>query len=251
MTNPHIMVATPMYGGQCTGFWHQSVCGLIRACHAHNIGFSQSLVFNESLIQRARNALVHTFLKSKECTHLLFIDADIEFDPMHIIAMIQADKDVLCGIYPKKEINWHTVDRAVRQGVPPGQLKKHTAAFVLNLLDYASEITIPANEPFEILAGGTGCMLIKRPVFETLEYFVPAYTNDVNDLAGNLGTEKISEFFATSIDHESNRLLSEDYHFCFKYREAGGKIHAAPWVKLKHIGTYVFEGGMLEENQDA
>ena len=53
----------------------------------------------------------------------------------------------------------------------------------------------------------------------------------------------IKEFFATSIDKESgNRLLSEDYHFCKIARDIGVKIWAAPWVNLKHCGTYNFEG---------
>jgi len=240
------MLATPMYGGMTTGFFMQSVCQLQSQFAAAKWQLANSFVFNESLITRARNALVHQFLKT-QATHLLFIDADIRFQAEHIMGMVMADVDVVCGIYPKKEINWHTVERAVKMNVPVDDLKKHTASFVLNLLDNANEITVAQNKPFEILAGGTGCMLIKREVLTKMALEVPSYTNDVNDLAGQMGAEKIREFFATSIDKESNRLLSEDYHFCFKWREMGGKIHAAPWVKLSHVGTYIFEGGLLEE----
>ena len=247
---PHVMLATPMYGGMTTGFFMQSVCQLQAQFAAAKWHLSNSFVFNESLITRARNALVHQFLKTP-ATHLLFIDADIRFQAEHIMAMVAADVDVLCGIYPKKEINWHTVERAVKAGVPVDNLKKHTAAFVLNLLNDANEITVAQNMPFEILAGGTGCMLIKREVIAKMAKEVPTYTNDVGDLAGNMGAEKVCEFFATSIDKDSNRLLSEDYHFCFKWREMGGKVHAAPWVKLAHVGTYIFEGGLLEETDNA
>jgi len=243
---PFVMLATPMYGGMTTGFFMQSVCQLQSQFAAAKWQLANSFVFNESLITRARNALVHQFLKT-QATHLLFIDADIRFQAEHIMAMVMADVDVVCGIYPKKEINWHTVERAVKMNVPVDDLKKHTASFVLNLLDNANEITVAQNKPFEILAGGTGCMLIKREVLTKMALEVPSYTNDMNDLAGQMGAEKIREFFATSIDKESNRLLSEDYHFCFKWREMGGKIHAAPWVKLSHVGTYIFEGGLLEE----
>lgn len=243
---PFVMLATPMYGGMTTGFFMQSVCQLQSQFAAAKWQLANSFVFNESLITRARNALVHQFLKT-QATHLLFIDADIRFQAEHIMAMVMADVDVVCGIYPKKEINWHTVERAVKMDVPVDDLKKHTASFVLNLLDNANEITVAQNKPFEILAGGTGCMLIKREVLTKMALEVPSYTNDMNDLAGQMGAEKIREFFATSIDKESNRLLSEDYHFCFKWREMGGKIHAAPWVKLSHVGTYIFEGGLLEE----
>ena len=245
---PFVMLGTPMYGGMTTGFYMQSVCKLQAGFSSLGWNFMSSFVFNESLITRARNSVAHQFLKT-EATHLLFIDADIRFEAEHIAAMVEADVDVLCGIYPKKEINWNMVERAVKSGVPVDQLKKHTASFVLNLLEDAREVTVAQNKPFEIMAGGTGCMLIKRAVFEKMIGLVPSYTNDVGDLAGNIGAELIHEFFSTSIDDASNRLLSEDYHFCFKWREAGGKIHAAPWVKLAHIGTYIFEGGLLEETK--
>ena len=101
---------------------------------------------------------------------------------------------------------------------------------------------MPINEPVEIWNGGTGFMLIKREVLEKLKPIVPWYVNDVTDLAGNIGAEQISQFFTESIEPETKRLLSEDYHFCKTWRDNGGEIYAAPWVGLTHIGTYAFEG---------
>jgi hypothetical protein len=202
-----------------------------------------SFMFNESLITRGRNALVHQFLKT-DCTHLFFIDADIRFNPGDVFPMLDADKDIICGIYPKKEINWHGVFKAVDAGVSPDELKWHTGSFVVNLVGYSGEVTVPVNEPVEIWNGGTGFMIIKREVFEKLADQVPTYTNDVTDLAGNIKADEIKEFFATSIEPGTNRLLSEDYHFCRIWREAGGQVHAAPWAHLAHVGTYVFEGAL-------
>ena len=116
---PHIFVATPMYGGMCTGYFCNSLINMTNVMK--NVGWDMSFssMFNESLIQRGRNALVHQYLKTP-CTHLLFIDADIKFDANDIPLMVQADKDIICGIYPKKEINWHGVEQAVKQGEPCG-----------------------------------------------------------------------------------------------------------------------------------
>jgi hypothetical protein len=242
---PKVFIATPMYGGQCAGYYCQGVLQASQMLGANGIESQYSFMFNESLITRARNGLTHTFLKT-ECTHLLFIDSDIKFDPADIVHMIRADKDIICGIYPKKEINWHTVKQAMQNNVPDDQLKFHTGSFVVNLVDYKGEVTVPVSEPVEIFNGGTGFMLIKRKVFEKLKKKVPSYTNDVGDLSGQLQQkEKIHEYFATSIEPETNRLLSEDYHFCRIWRLAGGKVWAAPWVKLAHIGTYAFEGQLI------
>ena len=239
---PKIFIATPMYGGMCAGFYTQSIIQLLTTCQANGVDADFSFMFNESLITRARNSLTHTFLKT-DCSHLMFIDSDIKFRAEDVIHMIRADKDILCGIYPKKEINWHSVKAAMDRGVPFDQLKSHTGSFVVNLVNYVGEVTVPVGEPVEIFNGGTGFMLIKRSVFDKLGESVPSYSNDVVDLGGKMQqSEPIKEFFTTSIEPGTNRLLSEDYHFCRIWRESGGQVFAAPWCHLSHIGTYAFEG---------
>jgi hypothetical protein len=200
-------------------------------------------MFNESLVQRARNALTLQFLKS-EATHLMFIDADIHFNPHDIVKMVEADKEIICGIYPKKEINWPMVERAVKNGVPADQLKHYTGSFVVNLADQTSSVTVPINEPVEIWNGGTGFMLIKKEVLVKMKENLPSYVNDVKVLSGEV-TDRITEYFACAIEPGVERLLSEDYYFCWKAREHGISIWAAPWVHLGHFGSYLFEGGLL------
>jgi hypothetical protein len=240
-------VGTPMYGGMTTGFYTQSIMMLQNAHIQRGWQMAAGFIFNESLIERARNSLVHTFLKT-DCTHLLFIDADIKFDANQVLAMFEADKDIICGIYPKKEVNWFEVSKAVQRGIPHDQLKHHTGAWVVNLVGYENSVTVPANEPLEIWAGGTGMMLIKREVFEKMAEVVPKYVNDVVDLAGSTNLqEEICQFFTCEIEPETKRLLSEDYTFCRTWRNMGGKIHAAPWMALGHLGSYLFEGQLILE----
>lgn len=237
-----IFVATPMYGGMCTGMYASGVMQLVGACGANNIKMYFSFMMNESLITRARNSMAYDFIKS-DATHMMFIDADINFNPNDIVRMVQADKDIICGLYPKKEINWVEVDAAVKRGVPPQELANHTGAFVVNLPHGQETKQGNINEPMEIANGGTGFMLIKRKVFEDLADKVPSYTNDMYHAIDTVREVKvIKEFFATSIDEESNRLLSEDYHFCKIAREAGFKVYAAPWASFGHTGTYTFSG---------
>ena len=89
-------------------------------------------------------------------------------------------------------------------------------------------------------------MLIKRKVFEALLDKVPSYTNDMYHAVDTVREVKIiKEFFATSID-ASGCLLSEDYHFCELWRNNGGKIHINPFIKLEHVGTYVYGGDLIK-----
>jgi hypothetical protein len=241
---PHVFLCVPMYGGMCTGFFTQSLITATKVLSDNNIDLSVSFLFNESLIQRGRNLLAHQFMQNEAATHLMFIDADIKFNPADIVHMLRADKDIICGIYPKKEINWHTVEQAVKEGVPVDQLKNKTGSMVVNLVGYEGQVTVPANEPLEIWNGGTGFMLIKKEVLVKMKEQLPAYRNDVKVLSGEI-TDWITEYFACAIEPGVQRLLSEDYYFCWKAREMGIKIYAAPWVNLGHFGSYLFEGGLL------
>lgn len=239
-----IYIATPMYGGMTTGFYCQSLIQIPAIAKEKDVPTAFSFMFNESLIQRARNAMTANFMKNESFTHLMFIDADIKFNAQDIFSMLEADKDIICGLYPKKEINWYNVHKAATErNVPYDQLKHQTGSIVVNLVDLAPEVTVPVNEPIEVLAGGTGFMLIKREVFERLKPHVNTYTNDVSQSNGTISPDLIYEYFPVYI--KDGRLLSEDYAFCDLARQHGMKVYGAPWVNLGHFGTYLFEGGLI------
>ena len=241
-----LFVATPMYGGLCNGSYTMGMIQSTQTFATNGILMYFAFTQNESLITRGRNSLTDDFL-STDCTHLMFIDADIGFNPNDILPMIDADKDIICGIYPKKEIDWCRVKEAVEHGVEANELHNHTGSFVVNFAGGARSVDVRRNQPFEIENGGTGFMLIKREVFDGLADKVPEYKNDMYSAVQaedpNYKPRYIKEYFATSIDPDSgNRLLSEDYHFCKLARKNGFTIWAAPWVELMHCGTYNFSG---------
>lgn len=248
MTNNNkIYVATPMYGGMCTAPYALALMNLPPTLYQSGISMGYGYVMNESLITRARNDLAYDFLKS-DSTHLMFIDADIGFNPADIPLMLEADKDIICGIYPKKEINWYAVESAVKKGVAPEKLGSHTGSFVLNFLGAQRSATGDIRQPLEVKDAGTGFMLIKREVFEKLAESVPSYTAPAYTVVTASNPDRIvKEFFTTSIDPDDNQLLSEDYHFCRIARQAGFKIYVAPWPQLTHIGTYAFSGSVRVE----
>ncbi len=79
MSKAHLFICTPMYGGMTTGYYCQSLVNTTAVMRANDIDMSFSCMFNESLIQRGRNALAHGFLNKKEATHLMFIDAELTY----------------------------------------------------------------------------------------------------------------------------------------------------------------------------
>ena len=287
-----LMVATPMYGGQCAGMYTRSVADLSSVCTKYQIPLTYYFLFNESLVTRARNYCVDEFLRSN-CTHLMFIDSDIGFDPSDVIAMLgmsaqNPDYHVLCGPYPKKTIAWEKVVQAVNKGLAkddPNQLEKYVGDFVFNPKSGVERIAI--SEPCEVLEGGTGFMLIQRKVFEEYEkrFAQLKYRPDHVRTKSFDGSREIMAYFDAVIDDKyqnidaeidafvakfpdataeemkvflknkttglaqekySNRYLSEDYMFCYNVQKIGMKVWLCPWMKLKHVGSYIFGGSLAD-----
>jgi hypothetical protein len=75
-----IFLAVPMYAGISHGIFVRSAIELSSQCAQLGIALQIYFLFNESLITRARNYCVDEFMNS-DCTHLMFIDSDIGFNP--------------------------------------------------------------------------------------------------------------------------------------------------------------------------
>ena len=236
----NIMIATPMYGGNCQGIFLKSMLALndILRSSGHRTYFID--LYNESLITRARNTLTEEFLRQTAYTHLLFIDADQGFDPVGVLKMIEEDVGIIGAPVPMKGIDWERVRQAALSGQP--DLSAFTSI-------YNTKITKPEevekfkenpNQKIEVDHVGTGLVLIKREVFETLKEYVGAYRNGQGSLYTIKQGESVYDFWRLEINEWAN-MLSEDYTFCKMWRDLGNKVYLAPYVKTTHVGTYIFK----------
>ena len=246
-----LFIATPMFGGNCTGAYTKSCIDLQKWCDKNDIEIHFYYIFNESLITRARNYCVHKFMQS-DYTHMMFIDGDIHFDYNDVIKMLfmcddGTQLDIITGPYPKKGVSWDNISKAVQQGLVKSntaKLKDFGGLFAFNTVENITEFNL--NNPVEVKEGGTGFMMIHRKVFEDYAKAYPEllYTPDHNETKGFDGSQKMTAFFDCVIDKETNRYLSEDYMFSTYARKIGKRIWMCPWMKLNHIGTTVFSGDM-------
>lgn len=237
--NIKLCVATPMYGGQCFGAYMVGIMGLQTVCKEKGWGFHFIYSGNESLITRARNKLVELFLQT-DCTHLLFIDADMEFSPSQIASLVEYNVDVISGLCPKKQINWEAVKAVVKDNpdIHPLLIPRVISDTDnnINYLDGSLVSDIP--DLVCIKHAGTGCLLIKREVFGQLLNSVPKF---IDYGANGLATPTIKRlYFDTKVEENSMSYLSEDYYFCDEWRKVGGKVYLAPHIKLGHIGMHTF-----------
>lgn len=252
-----LFVATPMYGGQCSGMFARSCADLSSICTHYGIQLRFYFLFNESLITRARNYCADEFMRSGD-TNMLFIDSDIGFNANDVIALLAQQNpfdlencpyDIIAGPYPKKCISWEKIKVAVDKGFAdenPGNLEKYVGDYVFNPV--AGITQIPIGEPVEVLEAGTGFMMIRRNTFDKFKAAYPQqmYRPDHIRTEHFDGKREIMAYFDTPIDPESKRYLSEDYMYCQWARRAGMKVWLCPWMQLQHVGTYVFSGSLAD-----
>ena len=246
-----LFVATPMYGGQCHGAYTKAITDLMILCTKYGIEAKLFFIFNESLVQRARNYLTDEFVRSGY-DHMIFIDSDIHFEPQDVLVMMhfaatRDDMDVVCGPYPKKAISWEKIKVAVDKGYAdknPNQLEEFVGDFVFNPADGITQFRV--DEPIEVKESGTGFMLITREALQKYDKAFPgqSYKPDHVRTANFDGSREIMAYFDCVICPTTKRYLSEDYMFCQWMRKAGGKVWLLPWLRLKHAGSYIFGGSL-------
>ncbi len=248
-----LFLGVPMYGGTCTGLFARATNDLSALFAQYGIGLQYYYLFNESLIPRARNYAADEFLRS-DCTHFMFIDADIGFNAQDIITMLalmseESEYDVLCAPYPKKCISWEKIKMAVDKGIAdkdPNILERFVGDYVFNPVNGSGQI--PLGEPSEVLESGTGFMMMKRSTLEKWAQAYPeqSYKPDHVRTAAFDGSREITAFFDCVIDPITKRYLSEDYMFCQYARNAGLKVWLCPWIQLQHVGSYIFGGSLAD-----
>jgi hypothetical protein len=217
------------YNHTCNTEWMMSILKLLNSAKETGLNMSFYPIFFESLVSRARNAAVAHFLEDEENTHLLFIDSDIIFEPEDVYRLIQAEKDVIAGMYPKKYIVW---DR----------LKKDPNAERVDF-PIGGEIKVTEDDYIESGYLPTGFLMIKRKAILKLIEQHPElkYKNDIDGYMG--GEDNFYNLFNAGI--RNGIYESEDWGFCSLWKESGGQVLIHPDINLKHVGWHEYSGNLV------
>ena len=243
-------IATPCYGGQLNEPYFRSVIKMMTFFNGHQIPLAFGTIANESLVTRARNVLVAYFLAS-DYTHLMFIDADIEFQTEDILKLYAHKKDVVVGAYPKKGVAW---DKIRSNLTDPANKDKELSdrdmasfgsdyAINFKFVDKETKTIGVENGLIKLHDAGTGFMMISREAILKMIKAYPElkYNNDVNINNADL-KDHFYALFDTMIDPVDRRYLSEDYTFCRRWQEIGGDVWLDPSISLNHYGHFCFQG---------
>jgi len=161
---PSIFLATPCFGGMVSHNYMLSVIRLMSYAKSTGFDVSLSLVGYDALISRARSTLVAAFLDHPAATHLLFVDADISFEPQQVERLLRFDKDFTGALYPLKSIDWDLIpQRCVERGESPRQ----AALSYVGTFEPKDERRQEGDFVTAIYAGG-GFQLIRRAALQKM-----------------------------------------------------------------------------------
>lgn len=206
-----VFVALPVYGGLDPLF---SQC-LARLIKDPPVAMALRMQPGDSLVSRSRNTLTADFLES-DCTDLVFIDTDLVFSNEQLERLCGHDAEVVGGFYPKKQ---------------PGPV-----AWVCN--GCLTPTTPGADGLQEVRYMGTGFLRVRRGVFERMMAAYPElqYTRDER---GRVEWD----FWSVGVYEYADglrRYLSEDWFFCQRWLDLGGKVYGDTRLILRHVGQAVY-----------
>lgn len=255
--DPGLVILTPCYGGTAFVTYMESLIQTFSMCK--DLGLRMKIIFckNDSLVSRARNNLIAKAMNDPKTTHMLFIDADITWDPVDVVKLILADKGIVGGIYPIKNYNWSNITSnpnffqnlmQKKEGSALKNLFSDVDYLKMNMVrynvNYESQVLSVTNNLAKVRHLATGFMMIKRDVIETMMKGFPAtkYTDDVGFLNGSENNYAYALF---DCGVEEDHYYSEDWMFCHRWSKMGGGIYIDITINLDHTGVETYKGSYV------
>lgn len=213
---PSLYVATPCYGGQAHAIFMRSLLALGQACRGRGIALQTDLGGGDALIGRGRAAMMARFL-STPATHLLFIDADMGFEADDVFRLLDADKDVIGGVYPRKH-------------------QEAGADVALEMTQSSAEQPIGGMQ--QVAAVGAGFLLVSRKAAQQMTDGHRHLLAKLADLQNGQAAAAVMAF-DSFVDPPSGRYLNDYEAFCRRWRDLGGTVWAHGDMRLRHVGEIV------------
>lgn len=187
----------------------------------------------------ARNLLAAKFLES-DCTHLLFCEPDISWEPQVVGDLITAQSPFVAAACVQRTLD---LDKyaAARKKLKPGPKNDENRRDAMRAA--TRKAYLPMKPP--TLKGrfvdaeytGLGLALIERDVFMVMQ------TADVvapQAYGPQLGVKTTFGYFDRIQLQDRKITLSEEYSFCNRWRRCGGQIWVLEDAHTAHHGEFAF-----------
>lgn len=221
----YVQVATPAGDGRFGGDYVTSLMNTKTTLEHFGAQFYWAYFPNCSDLCHIRNKILGEFVRAEKYTHLLKVDSDMGWEPADVMRMLTFNKDFIAGVGCKKKIpaEWCVSNRSDINGE------------TLPVVMHPNGDTLLA----EVQYVGAGFVLISRAcAIRMLEAYRDLSYIDCYDKVREVGLYDP----VTIINEDYRERYFDDFAFCYRWRQIGGKVYVIPDIHLKHMGNYTFEG---------
>lgn len=213
-----VFIALPAYDFKVSLKLAISLARFAQEAPKHGIAIEIGSICGCSVVSRARNLLAKDMLESN-CTDLMFIDSDINFQPEDVFRLLAWTSD------PKK---------GIVAGVP--RTRKTEKVYISTLdFDENNELTMNGMGLVRAKRVATAFMMVRREVFEKMVEAHPEW-NYYDDRSDRM----LNAMFDFKVTEEG--YIGEDFLFCDRTRELGFEVWVDPTISLGHMGVQEYEG---------
>lgn len=210
----HVWLAIPAYTGQIHLGSMRAILADLLALRARGDDVE---IYDESgnaMIGDCRGIIVSHFLASK-ATDLVFIDSDVLWEKGTLLKLLDAPVDCVAAIYPQR---------------------RDPIAFSVAWQPKDELHADPETGLLEVDGVPAGCLRCSRAM---LERMVEAYA-DLEFIAEGAPNDTAWDLFGPY--RIGKAKLGEDYAFCRRWRDLGGKVWIDPEILMGHVGFKTFRG---------
>ena len=160
--------------------------------------------------------------------------------------MLKADKDVIACPYPMKSLDWDKIFQEKDKAQNKDELRRPGYTFPIKL---ENQHQIHSNGGIvEATHAPTGCMLIKREVLENMMKHYPELQiyQPTNINGKEVKKPNFYNLFDTIHDPATKRYFGEDFGFCQRWADMGGKVYLYIMDYITHVGEHQFCGRFFD-----
>jgi len=255
-----LYILTPCFASLCYVNYVHCLMSTIELFRKFGIPLKVEFCKNDSLVTRARNNLIARAMTDPDCSHVLFIDNDISWDPVDILKLLMAEKDLIGGIYPLKNYDWEKLvkdpQNPFNSNIVQSLIKKKNESQLAGLLsdsamiqhnllrynvNYMNQFLEINNNVAKVKHLPTGFMMIRRKLLSSMMKAFPS-TKYIDDVSFLRPEENAMAYALFDCGVEDGHYYSEDWLFCDRWSKMGGDIFIDVSINLTHTGIEDYKG---------
>ena len=209
-----VMVAIPAYTGTIHLGTMRSLMTDLMALQARGDEWTVHDECGNALIADARALIVAQFLAS-DCDTLVFIDSDVVWEAGGLLKLVDKPVDMVAGIYPQR---------------------RDPINYCVKWLGTGDLWADPATGLLEVAGVPAGFMKLSRKQLEAMVDQYPDTTFYVESAPKQTAWALFADY------RIGKHKMGEDYAFCRRWTDMGGKVWIEPEIKMGHVGYKTFNG---------